>query len=90
LFLAGRYFLCRHCQRIAYLSQSETPLDRQYRKRDKLRVALGAEPEDFGHFPPRPKGMWKRTHLQNRQKVLIADTQAMELVKKPYQNAWRD
>jgi len=73
LFLAGRYFLCRHCQNLAYNSQSETALDRMYRKRDKLRMSFGAEPGCFGHIPPRPKGMWHRTYQRRREKIFQTD-----------------
>ena len=78
LFLRGRYFLCRHCHRIAYASQSETPLDRLYRRRDKTRAALGAEPGCFGTIPPRPKGMWRRTYERKRDAIWAADMDADE------------
>ena len=76
LFLNGRYFLCRHCHRLAYASQSETRLDRQFRRRDKLRLAIGAEPGCFGRIPPRPKGMWRRTYQRQRGEIFQADVRA--------------
>lgn len=78
LFLLGRYFLCRHCHRIAYTSQSETELDRTYRKRDKRRVAMGAEPGPWGRIPPRPKGMWHRTYQRHIAAIIDADGDASE------------
>ena len=78
LYLVGRYFLCRHCHRLAYASQSETTLDRVYRKRDKRRAAMGAEPGAWGHIPPRPKGMWHRTYLRQRDAVFAADVASEE------------
>lgn len=73
LFLHRQYFLCRHCHRLAYASQSETELDRLYRKRDKRRAAMGAEPGAWGHVPPRPKGMWHSTYRKRRDAIFAAD-----------------
>jgi len=43
LFAAGKYFLCRHCYRIAYGSQSEPRYDRMLWRANKLRLELGGE-----------------------------------------------
>jgi hypothetical protein len=73
LYGPGRYFLCRHCYRLAYASQSEGPLDRAMRRANKIRMRLGGEPGMAARFPERPKGMWARTYAGLRRKALEAE-----------------
>lgn len=73
LFSPARYFLCRHCYRIAYTSQSETTLDRLYRKANKSRVALGGMPGMASPLPEKPKGMWHRTYYRHIEEIFRAD-----------------
>jgi len=51
---AGR-FACRHCNRVAYLSQSDDLAGRAWRKQTKLERRLGEDWE-------RPKGMHRSTY----------------------------
>jgi hypothetical protein len=55
LFLRSNRFACRHCQRIAYASQSDDACGRAWRRQSKLEARLGD-----GWV--RPKGMHHRTH----------------------------
>jgi len=50
LYLRRGYFACRHCQRVAYSSQSSDVLDRMWRKQSKIEARLD---DDWR----RPKGM---------------------------------
>jgi hypothetical protein len=57
-----RYFLCRHCYRLAYASQSQDGLGRLRRRANKASQRLGGDSGSNAEFPPRPKGMWRRTY----------------------------
>lgn len=55
LYLRQGVFACRHCQRVAYSSQSDDALDRMWRKQTKIEARL----DDNWR---RPKGMWQQTY----------------------------
>jgi len=55
LFLRSNGFGCRHCQRIAYASQSEDACGRAWRRQAKLEARLSPDWE-------RPKGMHQLTY----------------------------
>lgn len=74
----GRYFLCRHCYRLAHTSQSEGAWDRTLRRASKIRQRLGGEPGMAAPFPPKPKGMWWRTYERIRNQGFHADMLANE------------
>lgn len=59
LFLRANGFACRHCQRIAYASQSDDLCGRTWRRQAKLEARLGP------HWR-RPKGM----HCRTRERLL--------------------
>jgi hypothetical protein len=78
LYAEGRYFLCRHCYRLANASQSESAYDRTLRRANKIRQRLGGEAGMAAAFPPKPKGMWRRTYERLREQAFEAELRANE------------
>ena len=78
LYGPGRYFLCRHCYRLAHASQSEGKWDRGLRKANKIRMCLGGDPGMAAPFPPRPKGLWRRTYARLCEQAFEAEMRADE------------
>ena len=76
LHAAGRYFLCRHCYRLAHACQSEGEGDRTRRRASKIRRRLGGDPDMVAPFPPKPKGMWRRTYDRLREQAFAAEMRA--------------
>ena len=70
LYVIGRVFACRHCHRLGYESQLETPHQRGSGRAQKIRRRLAGGADDpFMAFPARPRGMhqetyerWRRAH----------------------------
>lgn len=55
LYMRAGRFACRHCQRVAYSSQSEDVMARTWREQQRIETRLG---DDW----QRPKGMRQRTY----------------------------
>jgi hypothetical protein len=62
LYRVGNYFLCRHCGRLAYVSQRLDREERLRRRAGKIRVRLGGDDDRCADFPPKPKGLHWRTY----------------------------
>jgi len=78
LHAGGRYFLCRHCYRLAHASQREDGLDRALRRANRIRTSLGGAPGMLQPFPIKPRGMWQRTYDRLKHRALAAEVAADE------------
>ena len=72
LYLKGRYCFCRRCHDLAYSSQREAfstaPIDRAH----GIRRRLGASADTTQPFPPKPKGMHRKTYERLHDEYLDA------------------
>jgi hypothetical protein len=78
LHLSSRYFLCRHCAKLAYASQFETSWQRAPRRANKLKQRLGIDVGIAEPLPDKPKGMWVRTYGRLLDELLQAEILADE------------
>ena len=76
LYLGGRYFVCRHCCRLAYHSQSVAIADRPMRRAQDIRLRLGGSANLLAPFPWKPKGMHWQTYWRLRHKAQKAEAVA--------------
>jgi hypothetical protein len=72
------YFLCRHCNRLAYASQYEQPWQRARRRANKLRQRLGIDSVIAGALPETRKGMSAHTYARLLEKTVEAEILADE------------
>jgi len=66
IYSGGELFACRHCNKLAYASQNETPPVRAIRRARKIRMRLGTGFSFAEPFPDEPPGMHWRTCLRMR------------------------
>jgi hypothetical protein len=69
-------FRCRHCLRLPYGSQSETPVDRMARKQQKLCTRGGITDHALLWRSPKPRGMHWRTWVR-----LLEEAWALEMAR---------
>ncbi|MGI5818391.1 MAG: hypothetical protein ACOX9R_09875 [Armatimonadota bacterium] len=77
LYGAGRYFLCRHCYDLRYETQYMHEADRLRAKAQAIHERLGGDGNLVWGFPPRPRGMHRRTYERLRWEGEFADTAAL-------------
>ena len=73
LHCGGGYFLCRVCGRLRYACQAEPRVDRQFRRADKRRIAMGGLRGLFEPYPAKPRGMWWRTYDRHIAEISNAE-----------------
>ncbi len=71
LYGTSQLFLCRHCCRLSYRSQSEDLAGRTRRRAIKCWRRLGAEDSSFVF--KKPKGMWRSTFERLREQAIQAE-----------------
>lgn len=79
LYLAGRYFLCRHCHGLAYESQNARRWHRALRRASKTRERLGGDGTLAAPLPDKPKGMWWRTYRRLCERAVEAEVRVDEM-----------
>jgi hypothetical protein len=67
LYGPGRYFLCRHCYDLVYVSQRENEMHRALRRTQPIRERLGGSANMTKPFPERPKGMHHEIYWRLRE-----------------------
>jgi hypothetical protein len=69
LYGAGKYFLCRHCYHLTYISRQVPGYERLMRKAQAIRKRLGGNADLSESFPRKPKGMHWRTYYRLRREA---------------------
>jgi len=79
LYLARRYFLCRHCVRLLYASQSEPPWQRTIRRANTLRQRLDRVAAGVGTpLPGKSRPVWAPAYARLLEEALQAEMQAYD------------
>ena len=77
LYVAGKYFACRRCYRLAYPSTRENTVDQALRRANKIRRRLGGRAGMLNPFPWKPKGMHWRIYWRLRHEAEDTEQRAM-------------
>ena len=63
-------YVCRVCAGLGYRTEYMTDRQRAFLRATRIyQRLLGERPFDMSRFPPRPKGMWRRTHERLRREA---------------------
>lgn len=82
LYLAGEYFLCRHCYQLNYATQHLQPYERLMERARAIRMRLGGSSSLVDCFPEKPKGMHWKTYLRLQEKSENANCSSLELARR--------
>jgi hypothetical protein len=69
LYCAGEMFACRRCYGLSYASQHQAALHRGLEQARKISMRLGGGADLLEPFPPKPKGMQRRTFQRLRARA---------------------
>jgi hypothetical protein len=86
LFINGKYFLCRDCNKLAYSSQNERAYDRAIRRHNKLKARI----TDQHGTIQRPKGMHYKTYCRLSYSCIVTQSRINELFTKMYLSIYDD
>jgi hypothetical protein len=73
---AGKLFACRHCYRLAYESQHESPRGRGLSTAQRLRRRLGGDPGMDAALPDKPRRMHWRTYDRICDRIIACEERA--------------
>ncbi|WP_459922986.1 hypothetical protein [Desulfatiferula olefinivorans] len=89
LYAGEDRFLCRVCSNITYASCNETPLERNFRKLNKLREIIGAERGAFHPLPLlKPKNMHEKKWVEIRLKMLHLKVEGVSMMNVLLNKNW--
>ncbi len=77
LYSGGKYFLCRICHDLGYVSQTMDELDRAFHRANKLRRRI--REKDPNGPSGKPKGMHKRTYRRFLEAAISAELKVDDL-----------
>jgi hypothetical protein len=76
IYGVGKLFACRHCYRLAYQSQQESPRGRGLSTAQRLRRRLGGDPGWDAALPDKPKRMRWRTYDRICDRIIACEERA--------------
>jgi hypothetical protein len=84
------FFLCRHCYRLTYQSQRESPMFRLLGQAQKIRARLGGSTIIDEPFPKKPKYMHWRTYERWHSKAKRYERSANLLLQRLFASNYYD